>query len=316
MIRESQINFTDKQSEKENNQSDYYKLIKEKYLISRFVTEEKFGSQNIYQAAINLYTSLYKQGEVDKLIDPSNKFPERMDVMKATIDRIPEKIPDQEEFIAEFRRILTRDVNYGEAVSEATKKQLFDIMQKCVHTIIWTNGDTTGIPEKELPGSKEQLYRMGLSQFYNEMRKKVAQEKNMKHKDVMSVISSENKMEFIHDMIEKFLKMEIENVIIVEDRISNLENAKEIILENSNLEVLPILIQQEESRNKDKKEEKDFLIAKDFSDIAKLLENRIDFAKEKVGAIIDLDGVISNDEKRKDLQVTALIKSFREKGWI
>jgi hypothetical protein len=312
MIKESQINPPEGQLKNEKNINDY-ELIKKKYLISRFATGERLGAQNIYQAAINLYAALYDQDGVDELIDKSEKFPERIDIMKTAVGGSPKRIPDKEEFIAEIRRVLTRGVNYEEAVSEESKKQLFDIMRKCVHTVIWTDGDTLGVPEKGLPGSREQLYKMGSTKFYNKMRQEIAKEKNQERGEVMSVISVEGKMKRVLDIVEKFLKMGIENVIIIEDRIKNIEDARQIILENSTLNVLSVLVQKDNSISEI--EDQDVHVINKFSEAGKILEDSIDFVK-KVGAIIDLDGVISDDEVRRDLQADALIKSFQEKGWI
>ena len=302
-----------------------HELISKKFLISRFVTGEKIGSQNLFLAAKNLYAGLYYPENVDNLIDKSEDFPDRIDIMKTPLSATPKNIPTEEEFIEIFRRTLTREIDYGECVSEEVREQLAQVMQLSEQTVLWTDGDAAGAPEQDLPGSKEQLHKIASSHFYSKLRQELAQARKVKNSDVLSVIATEGKMKFIPDVTRSFLEKQINTVVIIEDKLNNIIQATDLIKTNGGeaITVFPVWVRQSEYKNKIEKghnleESMSENHAIDtINELMNLLKQNNVFAPEnKVGAIFDLDGTLSDDKKRKELQINALIAAFQEKGWI
>jgi hypothetical protein len=300
-------------------------LISRKFLISRFATVEKNGSANLYLAAKNLYAALYRQEDIKKLIQKSDKFPDRISTMEAPLSTPPKTIPAEEEFIEVFRKTLTRKIDYGECVSEEARGQLFQAMQLSEQTVIWTDGDNMGIPEQGLPGSKEQFYKIATAQFYNKMRQELARDRNVKRSDVLSVVATEGKMEFIENITKTFLQKQINTVILVEDRLKNIVQATDLIKKHAGeaISVFPVWVRQSEYKDKIEKGKSleewvsDFHAINTVGELMDLLkQNNIFVPENKVGSIFDLDGVLSDDKTRKEQQIGALIAAFKEKGWI
>lgn len=307
---------------KEHPKHPDHDLIAEKILICRAATAEQFGSTNIHQAAENLYASLYHPENIDSLIKSNEKYPDRMDSLKKTLSSKPEKIPTKEEFIAAVRHAMIKDVDFSQCFSEEAKKQLYDVMEKSETTTIWTDGDVFGVPEYQLPGSYEQLLKIGIAKFFNQMRREIAKKRGIDHKDVLSVLATEGKMKFIPDLIEKFRERGIEKVIIIEDRIKNLSQAIDLINQwGFGMEIFPVWVNQGQFKNElggsDEEMLKSICIISNISELTSALETRMVFSKEKkVGTIFDMDGVLSDDAVRKEVQTDAVINALLEKRWI
>lgn len=322
----NECNFNSVEKELSNDdvkKNPDYDLIYEKLLISRWETSQRLGSVNLYQTAVNLYAGLYKPDDVEQLINPSLQFPDKIARMKQSLSVTAKNSPKLEEFVEKIRHVLTREVDYSESVPLEAREQLFQLMQLCEETIIWTDGDTKGVSELDLPGSREQLHKLASAGFYNKMRKVIAEDRSTDHRDVFSVVSAEGKMDFVLAIAEKFSNKGIKKVIIVEDRLKNLVNATKLIKQNSQLDVFPIWVRQGEFKNKivDSKSLSECIVENNaIENISELTDvisgNFIITDQEKVGAIVDLDGVLSDDEKRKEIQCIAVIKALSKKGWI
>ncbi len=299
-------------------------LIAEKLLISRATTTERFKSPNVYRAAEHLYAALYHPEDIDSLVEPNDKFPDRLDILKKPLSKNPLTIPSKEEFIAMLRHAMVSEVEFGECLSDDAQSQLRYVMEKSEHTVIWTDGDAEGVSEYDLPGSKEQLKKLAAAQVYNRMRRDIAQERGVDHKDVLSVIAIEGKMKFIPELVEKFKEEEIRRIVIIEDRVKNLVQAMGLIRETApEMEVFPIWVRV--GQFKDKGEagktidewEKELHALSDISGLSELLEqNNIFETGIRVASVFDLDGPLHDDDKRKKLQTEAVIRMLGENGWI
>jgi hypothetical protein len=320
-------NTDNKQKELKNDSKKIhpdYGLITEKLLISRFSTTEQFGSPNIYKTAELLFASLYSPEDIDALVKPSPKFPDRMEIMKKSLSKAIQEIPNKEEFIKEIRHTMTNEVDFGECLSEEAKKQFKKVLEKSEETVIWTDGDSLGVPEKNLPGSKEQLKKIASAKFYNQTRREVAKEKGMDHKDVLSIAAIEGKIELIPQIVENFKKRGISKMIIVEDRIKNIVNAIKLIKEtDENMQVFPVWIRV--GMYKNKKEEgrnleewaRELHAIENISELENILENNSVFENNvKVGSVFDLDGPLHDDDKRKEIQTKAVVEKLKKLNWI
>ena len=308
----------------ENKRSDD-ELLMNKLRICRGVVTEKLGTPNVYETAKYLYFSLYNPNQAEQLIPANEKFPDDLDNFKKTLSTLPLEKPTQEEFIEKIRYAMTNGVDFSECISEEAKNQLRQVMEKSEHTVIWTDGDGIGVPAEKIPGSKEQLKKLASAQFINIFRKELAQEKGLNHKDILSVIAQEGKIDLIPVIMEKFSEKGINRIIIVEDRMQNLVDAMKIIRKQyPQIEVFPVWTRLDE-REKNKlnpektlEEWSEELHAID--NISKLMqilqENAIFEDKVKVGSIFDFDGPLNDDYKRKELQAEIVIKTLRENNWV
>jgi hypothetical protein len=313
-----------KDSQEEGKWHPDHNLIASKFLIGKAATKEKYGSPNVYQSALNLYAALYSPEEIDQLVDTSEKYPDRMPILKQRLSVKPEKVPSREEFIEKVRHAMVSEVEFGECLSAEARKQLKIVMDKSEHTVIWTDGDSEGVPVYGLPGSKEQLKKIASAKFYNITRREIALEKDLSRADVLSVVAIEGKMKSIPKIVEKFLEKKIKRIIIIEDRAKNLIEAMELIKQTSSeIEVFPVWIRSGQWKDKveigmDLEDSKKELHAiGDISQLDTILqENNVFEEGIKIGSIFDLDGSLHSDEIRKKLQSEAVIKALIEKGWI
>ncbi|EKD33326.1 MAG: hypothetical protein ACD_76C00045G0012 [uncultured bacterium] len=310
--------------EAEGTRHKDYDLIFRKFLISRYATGEKLGSQNLYLAGKNLYASLYHPENIDSLIDLSEKFPDRIDIMKSPLSSKPETIPTEDEFVKEFRKILTRGIDYDKCISEAAREQLSRVAQLSEQTVIWTEGDSAGVPEKGLPGSREQLYKIAGTRIYD-IRKDIAKDRNAKRSDVILIVAEEGKMRFITDVVKSFHEKQISTIIIIEDRLQNIIQAIEMIKKQfgESVDVFPVWVRQSEFKDKTEDGKSleeclfDYNAIDSISELMMVLDKNNLFSSEhKVGSIFDLDGVLLDDEKRRELQISALVAEFQKNGWI
>ncbi|NLC30790.1 MAG: hypothetical protein GX765_01930 [Candidatus Moranbacteria bacterium] len=323
MKSEQQINFPTGISEKEGeHRHPDYDLIAEKILISRATTTEQFGSPNVVRAAKHLYASLYRPEDIESLIDPNPKFPNRMQVLKTSLSKSIDRIPSEEEFVAGVRYAMTHKVDFGQCASPEARKTLQDVMGRSERTVIWTDGDAEGVPEHNLPGSKEQLSKLASAQFYNRMRRDIAKEKGIDHKEVLSIVAIEGKMKFIPDIVKKFRENGIERIVIVEDRVKNLSKAMDLMRQTDNdTDVFPVWIRRGQFSDKIEKGKtldewaRELHAINDISELIPLLEENNVFDK-KVGSIFDLDGPLHDDDLRKKIQTEVVIKYLQEKNWI
>ncbi|MFA7308227.1 MAG: hypothetical protein WC026_16330 [Hyphomicrobium sp.] len=309
-------------SAKEYPRHPDHNLVAEKILICRAATAERFGSTNVYQAAENLYAALYQPETIDSLIKPNEKYPDRLDSLKKTLSSKSEKIPTKEEFIATVRHAMIKDVDFSKCFPEEAKKQLYAVMEKSETTIIWTDGDVFGVLEYQLPGSYEQILKIGMAKFFNKMRREIAKKREVDHKDVLSILATEGKMKFIPGLIEKFRERGIEKIIIIEDRMKNLSQAIGLMNQGGlGMEIFPVLVNQGQFKNElggsDEEMLKSICIISNISELTSALETKGVFSKEKkVGTIFDMDGVLSDDDVRKKIQTDAVINALQEKSWI
>jgi len=297
-------------------------LVAEKIIISRAIATERLGSANVHLSAENLYRSLYEPDNTRDLVDQNPKYPDRSNILATHLHLEPERIPSKEEFVAVVKHALTRGVDFERCFTEVAKEQFYGVMARSELTVLWTEGDDSGVPERGLPGSREQIIKVADAGFFNKMRREIARNRgNIAPNEVLAVVATEKKMRFIPEIIEKFKKRGIERVIIIEDRLKNLIEAESFIRSASKMGVFSVLIKNDQSRESLKEESFKSVpavrVLDRISGLLSLLEAERVFAdNKKVGAIFDMDGVLSDDGVRKKLQANAVIDALRKNGWI
>ncbi len=296
----------------------YYDLIFKKFFGSRFSVKESIGMENLHLAGKNLYASFYHPEMIDGLIRESETYPDRIDVMKQKLPNIPKNIPSEEEFVNELIRILEKDVDYENAIFQEAKKQFSEIMKLSEQTIVWTEGDNDEVDK--YPKSREQLYKIFGAKFFSETRQQLAKEKRMTNSEALSIKVSGNKMELVPEILKSLEEKQIDTIVLVEDRLANIIKFME---QSESINVFPVWVRQ--SDYKDNLEEgktveeckKQFNAIDKIDDLLDLLNTNNVFEQDKkVASIFDMDGVLLDDEKRREFQINAIIKRFRELGWI
>lgn len=164
---------------------------------------------------------------------------------------------------------------------------------------------------------------MADARFFSRIRREIALNRGgVKPNDVLSVVATEGKMKLIPSIVEKFERRGIEIVVVVEDRLKNLLSASDLIRGVSDMETFLALVShynkaEDRSKNVDEVVPDSIHVIDGISGLLPLMETNAVFLKNrKVGTIFDMDGVLSDDELRKELQTKAVIDALRRNGWI
>lgn len=302
---------------------DYDRIAKKLSAVRRSTTE-KHGSPNVYLAAKLLYVSLYDQQEAVKIIPMPEQFPDREEIIRSKLSNVPSHVPTEEEFVSKIRDAMVRETDFSKGLTEETRDQFHRLLTSCEHTVIWTDGDGVGFPDKNLPGSKEQLRKIAANPF-NAMRGEIAKERGVDRGEVMSIVAQEGKMDFIPKMIAYFESRGIKTVILIEDRKKNIEQFLGIVAErDTDIDIVPILVHKGRHGANIKQDVEAFERARgelngidDMSELmAKLSELRTFSEGKKVGAVVDMDGVLLDDDIRIKNQTDAVVKTLIANGWI
>lgn len=304
--------------------------ILKKFWICNFVTQEMFGSQNTYRALEMTWTVLYDMENIDRLeISTSPVFPTRMEDLNKPVNLRNIKVPNKEDFVNKLRRILTREIDYDQAVTPEVKEQLYQLIKRGP-VRIWTEGDTKGIKNEEynFPGSHGQIFKISRAGF-NNLRKRYALENSNKeskidYHDALSVLATEGKINAVTKIVEEFLDKKINNIVLVEDRLKNIEKATEkiekwLILKGiTDVNLSTVLISKKEIENTKPVTigEGKFYKIKEFTQLEKIIKQDESLNINFIGSIIDYDGVLSNDKIRQKVVGEKLIEFLSEKHWI
>lgn len=304
-------------------------LLKEKMIICRADTTEKLGAVNIYETAKKLYYALYFPDKIEEFVATNDKYPDRISYLKQSLSDSEKGVPSEEEFIEKIRHAMTNKVAYEKTFSKEAREVFEKVLSSSEHTFIWTKGDANGHPDKNIPGSKEQLKKMGSAKFYNQSRKEIAQKRGVHHSEVLSIVATEDKMSRVPQIIDKFKEKNINIIIIIEDTKKNLIGAVNIIKDNyPEVKIFPVwmdLSQKSEEPEdsdgvrtiRDEKMGGNIYVIRNINQLNSIFEkNNLFDGNNKVGSIFDLDGPLHNDELRKDLQTRAIYDELIKNEWI
>jgi len=304
-------------------------LIGKKLEICKFANPANFSFTNNYQMAKNLYAAIFFPKDTQAIagmISQEDRFPDAFEILSQPISSAVQEVPTEEEFIEKIRHVVEKEVDYSACVIEGAKEILTDLLQKGRSNVIFTSGDHAGVAEHSLPGTKEQLYKIGSLGFFNAMRKQIAQESGRDRKDVLSVVASENKLELLPEVMESLVDKGVRVAIYIDDRLSNLEQAKEILANTQKdeiIELVPIWLRRGKYKNASNKNQDEIAEIDEIHDLSEMagiserngaIKNAL--ANNEAGFIIDLDEVILDGKKQKKVQLDAIIQALKNKGWI
>lgn len=224
-------------------------------------------------------------------------------------------------------------------------------------TIIWTQGDEWEIGQTEpddskRPVSHEQLRKIigaGLARIRRQLAEAAlealkpptseqdSKDPNNKQKpqvpihekvhDIFDVIAVRNKVneETAKKIAEYFSAHGISKIIIIEDKLKNINDMKEL-LKAHGISVTGLWMRQEKYEDTEKPDDDDIVPVKDLADAIELIKKvndkteeaseETEEAKEKTGFLIDFDGVLSNHPVRKRLVFEEIISKLHENNWI
>ena len=189
----------------------------------------------------------------------------------------------------QFRVALYREVAFDQFFSDIAKEQFRSIVEKSETTVLWTDGDDSGFPDLGIPGSREQIRKIAGSKFFNKVRREIAQDRGgINPSDVVSIIATEGKMKYIPNLMRNFKKKNIGKVVIVEDRLNNLQFAKGLIEQvSNNMETFLVWIQHnnnqllKQGQIEDAKATDSIHLIGDISDLMMLLKEHDVFSEDK-----------------------------------
>jgi len=303
--------------EENNIEADpLYHDVSEKLLTAWGTSTDELGSANIYRTAEYLYYSLYDPEEFARRgVGQSERYPDRLPTLQKELPSRPEIVPEERVFIERVRHALTRETNYKEALYPETPAALRAMMETGP-TIIWTAGDMVGFPERDIPGSKQQLQKIVLSEF-NELRREVAEQKNLPPNEVMRVAAAEDKLALLPEIFDGLKERDRQHITILEDRLHNLVAATELGRENG-FHVSPVWVREPRHGHKipsgmTEKDLEQYLIIQNIGEIIQPLKTN---APEQTAFLCDYDGVLSDHQKRILEQNKAVVRALRAQRWL
>lgn len=287
----------------------------------------KFTGQIIDSQPVNLaktgelfYKSLFDPDSIDGDTDNQDSVTLKTPLPKRLTD-----VPGQNEFVRKFRHVMTNEVPFEKTFFPGAYEAVIEMLN-IGPVRIWTTGDVFGIPELNLPGSYEQLKRLARGRW-SKLRNKTGLN--------LDFIASEDKMKQLEKLARDFAIQNVKHIIIVDDKVGNLLSAKKRIQELiPNLHDV-ILVWDRESElagyhaDKDSKLPSDFqgtpqeaisqfdLIAvNSITEIVPRVRQKVIHPQGQIAWVIDHDDVISQDNKRVQLQEENVIKWLNPQNWV
>src|SRR5690606_29546167 len=152
-------------------------LLNKKVLLSWRLATGELGHANVALTAENLYYALFEPDEVveKRGIQPDDRFPDRiptltghLSLLRPPAQRTSEEREEfRQRFVRAMRRAITSETDFAACLHDGALEQLGFLMDKG-KVVIWTAGDMLGVPEKDIPGSYQQIKKVvkaGISRF-------------------------------------------------------------------------------------------------------------------------------------------------------
>ncbi len=305
--------------------------LEEKLQVIRFSVNQKLGAPNNYLMAKYLYQVLSDPERIENIIEEldikdSEDFPFKTLIFRSALKNFENRKEDMDEFCRSIDNVLTRKVDYERCFYEGALDEV-EKMAGRGPVRIWTSGGVHGVKDLDLPGSNETLFKVAAAKF-GRIRNKIAREKSTEdqkrkfgdlRKDVISLSATEKKVGLIKGICESFARNGIDTIVVLEDRSKNLVSVMEEIKKHGDFKIVPIWVRQGQNRNSIPKNGGKTIddYKNDFNSIDSIkdLESKLDESLvegEKVGFIVDWDGVISSDELRQKAQNRAVIEYLKK----
>lgn len=281
-------------------------LFKEKLFASWGSARDQFGVPNNHRLAKLLYKSLYAPNTLsnDEIVD--NREFGRVGTLTKKMPLNIKDTPDEKEFITVVVRALTSDINF----SKNLYPEALETIEKMIQygpVRIWTRGDVYGVDK--YPGSVEQIKKVAPAGL-GKLRNSIAPRTKNGRQDILSIKAAEDKIPFIKGILEEFKDKKIKVAILLDDQIDNIKKALKEGLKVQDIHIYPVWIHQKKEGAK----EGEITTVGRIKDV---LGNVEDITKEnKVGFIVDFDGVIVDDNKRMQAQLESVYNKLKEKKWL
>ena len=295
-------------------------IIKEKLAASWGSARDQLGVINNQRLVELFYQSLYLPGEFveDEIIERSGF--NRAEVLKENLKL--KSLPDKKEFVQEMISALVKEINYEECLYPGAKEFVSEAMERGLVTI-WTQGDVYGA--EDYLGSKEQLYKLALSGL-NDLRRQQAQKKGSDRSEVLSVAAAEDKFSLVNKVLDDYKEKLINKIILVDDRLDNIIKFLNLAKKNAaQIDCVPIWVRQGNSKNSFPKDEgktiedykQEYNAVDQVGQVLASLEQKVLIGEsDKLGFVVDFDDVLSDDNKRRELQAESVIKKLKSKNWL
>jgi len=288
------------------------KLFKEKLFASWGSVRDQFDTPNNYYLSRILYESLYAPTTIaDDEITERIGF-DRRTILTQDIKLPKRNIPSLEEFMSVVVRALTSDIDYSKNLYPDAIPTI-EQMAQYGPIRIWTKGDVYGINDQL--GSAEQIKKVATAGL-GKLRNRIALQSGKNRKDILTLKAAENKLPFIKEILGEFKNQKIEIAILLDDQISNIIDAIEESKCIQNIHIYPIWIH---NKNEDENE-LEYEKIKNIKQVTKIKDvlpviNTI-LQQNKVGFIVDFDGVLVDDKKRIKAQFETVYNKLKEKKWL
>jgi hypothetical protein len=283
----------------------------------------QLGAVNNHRTAELLYQSMFHPETLTEDEVPNTEGFDRLAVLRRKrplFDLPAEQIPSEEEFISTLRHALTSEPRYELCLHDGAKEVL-TTLAKYGPVRIWTTGDVYGITGTSYQGSKEQFKRMAGAGI-GELRKEIAAQTERRPHDVISVTATEHKFNELPKIYQEYAERGITNIVLLEDRIVNIQQALKLAEEIPGVKVFPVWVRQGNAANiipagiiESEAVEK-FHAVNSIKEVPERLGGAKMLDLSSLGFIVDYDDVISDDKKRRAEQTRVVFEKLKTKGWI
>ena len=270
------------------------------------INKRAHGIANMHKIAEYLYSSLYQPDDPE--VPLVEYFP---GCIMRFQQRLPLSVvpPPKEVFIETIKRVMVYDIDYGACLYDNSLVN-FQKLFRYGRVMIWTSGDMYGFPEKNIPGSKQQLHKIKAAGVEAAARE-VAVQEGRPLSQLFSIVAYEDKLvllsKIFHDMRKRGTRM----VVIMDDQLANLLCAREAAAK-ANLKVILCWVSAADA-NKEVLS-KHVVTVRNFDTAINYVTNlNVSLPCE---FLVDFDGVIFDDERRSAFHKQAIIDNLKQNNWI
>jgi len=278
---------------------------------------------NVHAQAELIYDVLFNPAAVDESIFVNDNNHADSDLQKISMARSAlvdqDNLPNRDTFITTFCREVTH-TNISEAVFPGSIKAIQKLVSGGM-VCIWTSGDTHG--SSSSAGSAEQYKRI--------VKAGLSPSNFPDQRDNIFAHSHEDKINTLEGTIARFIAGGVKHLLIVDDRIINLINAREFITTHFPTDfpadAITLVWDQESIVGKSADSlstskgmggdpateafDNGVHVVTSITDVPTIVEGQ-----PNLGTLIDLDDVLISESQTVDLRMKAVSNLFYSQGWL